>query len=97
MAQIGTIGKQSKVTIPSKIRKKYALRRGAKVEFVEINEGVLLVPLISLRELRVAAKENYDAIIKGIEKLERGSRGKKRRDLFKKSKLPALAHPLVSG
>jgi AbrB family looped-hinge helix DNA binding protein len=87
LGKIGTIGKQSKLTIPSKIRKKYALRRGSKIEFVETNEGIILVPLISLEELKIVAKEHYDSIVNRIETLEKRSKGK---NLLKKSKLPEI-------
>lgn len=93
LGRIGTIGKQSKLTIPSEIRKKYGLRYGGKVEFVEASEGITLVPLISLKELRVVAKEHYVSIVSRIEKLERRGRGKKRKDLLKKSMLPTITNP----
>ena len=92
VGRIGTIGRESKLTIPSELRKKYALRRGGKIEFVETSEGIILVPLISLRELRVAARDHYDSVMKGIETLERG---KKRSNLLKKSKLPVIVHSLA--
>jgi AbrB family looped-hinge helix DNA binding protein len=74
MGQVATVTSKSMVTIPSKIRKKYSLRQGSKVEFVEVDEGLLLVPLKSLRELRGAGKEKYDAIISAVRELEREHR-----------------------
>jgi AbrB family looped-hinge helix DNA binding protein len=62
------------VTIPSKIRKKYGLREGGKVEFVEVEEGLLLVPLKSLRELRGEGKEKSDILISAVKELEREHR-----------------------
>ncbi len=50
MRQVATVTSKSMVTIPSKIRKMYGLRQGSKVEFVEVEEGLFLVPLKSLRE-----------------------------------------------
>lgn len=58
------------VTIPSKIRKKYGLRQGGKVEFVEVEDGLLLVPLKSLRDLRGAGKEKSDSLISAVRELE---------------------------
>ena len=62
------------VTIPSKIRKKYSIRQGSKVEFVEVDGGLLLVPLKTLRELRGAGKNNSDALIRGIKELAKEHR-----------------------
>ena len=74
LGQVATITSKSMVTIPSKIRKKYSLRQGSKVEFVEVEEGLLLVPLKSLRELRGTAKEKSDLLISAVRELEREHR-----------------------
>jgi AbrB family looped-hinge helix DNA binding protein len=80
MGQIATVTSKSMVTIPSKIRKKYRLRQGSKVEFVEVEEGLLLVPLKSLRELRGIDKERSKLIIAGVKELEREHREEAARD-----------------
>jgi AbrB family looped-hinge helix DNA binding protein len=74
LGQVATITSKSMVTIPARIRKKYSLRQGSKVEFVEIEEGLLLVPLKSLRELRGAAREKSPSLISGVRELEREHR-----------------------
>jgi AbrB family looped-hinge helix DNA binding protein len=74
MGQIATVTSKSMVTIPSKIRRKYSLRQGSKVEFVEVDGGLFLVPVKTLRELRGAGKENAGALISGIKELEREHR-----------------------
>lgn len=74
MRQTATVTSKSMVTIPSKIRKKYKLNQGSKVEFVEVDGGLLLVPLKSLRELRGAGRDNADALIAGIKELEKEHR-----------------------
>ncbi len=79
MGQVATITSKSMVTIPSKIRKKYSLRQGSKVEFVEVDEGLLLVPLKSLRELRGAGKYKSDALISAVRELEREHREEAKR------------------
>lgn len=80
MGQIATVTSKSMVTIPSKIRKKYSLRQGSKVEFVEVDGGLFLVPLKTLRELRGAGKENVNALISGIKELEREHREEARHE-----------------
>jgi AbrB family looped-hinge helix DNA binding protein len=49
VGEVSTVTSKSTVTIPSRIRRKYGLRQGSKVEFVEIEEGIFLVPLKTLR------------------------------------------------
>jgi AbrB family looped-hinge helix DNA binding protein len=66
MRQTATVTSKSMVTIPSKMRKKYSLHQGSKVEFVVVDGGSLLVPLKTLRELRGAGKDNAKALIEGI-------------------------------
>jgi AbrB family looped-hinge helix DNA binding protein len=58
------------VTIPAKIMEKYGLRQGSKVEFVETEEGLLLFPVKTLKELRGAFKNHEKSIQEGIRELE---------------------------
>lgn len=69
-----TITEKGTVTIPAEIRKKYKLRKGSRVEFIETEEGVLLVPVIPLEELfgaDKAAKEKVYQIIRELEEERR--------------------------
>jgi AbrB family looped-hinge helix DNA binding protein len=79
MGQVATVTSKSMVTIPSRIRRKYSLKQGSKVEFVEIEEGLFLVPLKTLRELRGAGKERADAIVEAVKELEMEHREDARR------------------
>ncbi|MBI2183981.1 MAG: AbrB/MazE/SpoVT family DNA-binding domain-containing protein [Thaumarchaeota archaeon] len=74
MGQVATVTSKSMVTVPSKIRKKYGLRQGSKVEFVEVEEGLFLVPLKTLRELRGAAKEKSSLLVEAVRELNREHR-----------------------
>ncbi len=62
------------VSIPAKIREKYGIHQGSKLEFVESDEGVLLVPVKSLGELRGAFKPHEKLVREGIRELEREHR-----------------------
>jgi len=66
MGQVSTVTSKSMATIPSRIRRKYSLRQGSKVEFVEIEEGIFLVPLKTLRELRGAAGEDGSVMVEAV-------------------------------
>ena len=70
MGEVATVTSKSMVTIPSRIRRKYSLRQGSKVEFVEIEEGIFLVPLKTLRELRGGRKRGSKLLMEGARELE---------------------------
>ncbi len=74
MGQVATVTSKSMVSIPARIREKYGIREGSKVEFVESDEGVLLVPIKSLSELRGAFKPYEKLVREGIRELEREHR-----------------------
>jgi AbrB family looped-hinge helix DNA binding protein len=80
MGEVGTVTSKSMVTIPSRIRRKYGLHQGSKVEFVEIEEGIFLVPLKSLGELRGAAGKRSRLVLEGVKELEREHREEAARD-----------------
>jgi AbrB family looped-hinge helix DNA binding protein len=63
-----TVTEKGTVTIPVKIRKKYNLRRGSKVKFLETEQGALLVPSPTFEELRgVMKKEAAYRIVKELQ------------------------------
>ncbi len=67
-----TVTEKGTVTIPIEIRKKYNLRRGSKVKFVEMDGGALLIPAPSFEELRgVLKKEVAYKMIKELQKERR--------------------------
>jgi AbrB family looped-hinge helix DNA binding protein len=56
------------VTIPVKIRKKYKLKRGSKVKFLETENGALLIPAPSFEELRgVISKDLAHEIVRELD------------------------------
>ena len=74
MGEVATVTSKSMVTIPARIRRKYSLTQGSKVEFVEIEEGLFLVPVKSLRELRGAARERSKLMLEAVRELEKEHR-----------------------
>lgn len=74
MGQVATVTSKSMVSIPVRIREKYGIREGSKVEFVESDEGVLLVPIKSLGDLRGAFKPHEKLVREGIRELGREHR-----------------------
>jgi AbrB family looped-hinge helix DNA binding protein len=65
-----TVTEKGTVTIPAKIRRKYKLTKGSKVEFVETNEGILLVPVIPLQDLYGADKDGKETVYQMIRELQ---------------------------
>lgn len=65
-----TITEKGTVTIPSKIRKKFRLKRGSRVEFVETDEGVLIVPVVPLEDLFGADRDKKEIVYQMIKKLQ---------------------------
>jgi len=70
MSYLATISKKGLVTIPSEIRRKYGLKEGDKVYFVD-KEGVLfIVPVSSVKELYGFGQSYRDQLIACIKELE---------------------------
>jgi len=80
MGEVATVTSKSMVTIPSAIRKKYGLHQGSKVKFVEMEEGLMVVPLKSLKEMRGIDKARAAIIIEGVKELSRERREEAARD-----------------
>jgi AbrB family looped-hinge helix DNA binding protein len=65
------------VNIPAKIRKRYSIKEGTKIIFVENEDGALeLIPVPRLSELFGVDREHRDVLIAGIKELH----GERRRD-----------------
>jgi AbrB family looped-hinge helix DNA binding protein len=58
------------VTIPAEIRKKYRLRKGSRVEFIETSEGVMIVPVVPLKDLFGSDRDSKEMVYKMINELE---------------------------
>ena len=67
--EIATVTSKSMVTIPAKIRRKYGIKEGMKVEFVELEDTVLMVPLRTLKELKGAGKAHEKVLREAIREL----------------------------
>lgn len=65
-----TITEKGTVTIPAEIRKKYGLRKGSRVKFIETDEGILLVPVVPLEDLFGADKNFKETVYQMIKELQ---------------------------
>lgn len=80
MGEVATVTNKGMVKIPSKIRREHSLRPGRKVEFVEVEEGIFLVPLKTLGELRGAGLKDSKLLLEAVKELEGERREEARRD-----------------
>ena len=71
MADVSTVTSKKMVTLPARIRRKYGLSQGRKVRFVEVDGGLLLVPILSMKELDGVARDRSKAVIEGARELVR--------------------------
>lgn len=73
-----TVTSKCMITIPSKIRKKYGIREGMKVRFVELDAGVLLIPVPSLSDLFGADRGAAEKLLDAVRELEEEHRAEAR-------------------
>jgi AbrB family looped-hinge helix DNA binding protein len=65
-----TITGKGTVTIPAEIRRKYGLKKGSRVKFIETDGGILLVPIIPLEDLFGVDGEAKEAVYQMIRELQ---------------------------
>lgn len=70
MGKVATVTSKSMITIPAQIRRRFRIRAGAKMEFVEVDGAILLVPVVSLAQLRGVFKGKEGLMERAIRELE---------------------------
>ena len=86
ISETATVTSKSMVNIPAKIRKKYSIKAGTKIVFVENERGTLeLIPVPPLLDLFGAGREKREALLEGIRELEREHRREAALDRKKRS------------
>jgi len=66
-----TVTSKGTVTIPADIRWKYGIREGSKVEFIETEDGILIIPIPRFEELFGVDREHRDRILQMVHDLEK--------------------------
>lgn len=74
MADTATVTSKSMVTIPSSIRRRYKIKEGDKVQFVEVDGAVMMIPVKSLAEMHGMFRESAKSLVEGIRELNREHR-----------------------
>lgn len=80
MAETGKVTSKSMVNIPAKIRKKYGIKEGDELAFVETEGGVMLVPLLSMKELFGIDRAHRKDLLEMARELERERRKEAQRE-----------------
>jgi len=71
LSETAIVTSKSMVNIPAKIRKKFSIKEGTKILFIESGNGtLLLIPVPPLSKLFGVAREHKDILIAGIRELE---------------------------
>ena len=66
-----TITEKGTVTVPAEIRRKLGLAKGSQVDFVETDEGVLIVPVLPFEELRGIDRNRRKLVNQMIREIQR--------------------------
>lgn len=74
MAETATVTSKSMVTIPSSIRRKFGIKDGDKVQFVEVDGAVMMIPVKSLAEMHGMFRDHAKTLIEGVRELDREHR-----------------------
>jgi len=78
MVESATVTSKSMVTIPAKIRRKYGLKQGAKVVFLDSDAGIKLMPVPSISDLFGIDKKHKDVLLEAVQELEQEHRSEAR-------------------
>lgn len=69
MGHIAKVTSKNMVTIPAAIMRKYGIKEGMRVKFIETETGVLMIPIPKLEDLHGIDRQHASAIIEGIREL----------------------------
>ena len=86
LSETATVTSKSMVNIPAKVRKRYSIREGTKIVFVENPNGTLeLIPVPPLSELFGIDRKHRDALVASIRELHNERRREAAIDQKKRS------------
>jgi AbrB family looped-hinge helix DNA binding protein len=65
-----TVTEKGTVTIPVQVRRKLGLAKGSQVEFLETDEGVLVVPVVPLGKLMGIDRDKKKLVYEMIREIQ---------------------------
>ncbi|MGI0091559.1 MAG: AbrB/MazE/SpoVT family DNA-binding domain-containing protein [Nitrososphaerales archaeon] len=86
ISETAKVTSKSMVNIPAKIRKKYSIKEGTKIVFIENENGMLeLIPVPPLLELFGIDRDKKDILVASVKELENEHRREAALDVKKRS------------
>jgi AbrB family looped-hinge helix DNA binding protein len=70
LTESATVTSKSMINIPAAIRKKYGIKEGDKVVFLETDQGLMLIRVPPLKELFGSGRDHRDKLIQAVRELE---------------------------
>ena len=70
MTETATVTSKSMINIPASIRKKYGIKEGDKVVFIETDHGLLLLRVPPLDELFGSGRAHKEELVRAVRELE---------------------------
>jgi AbrB family looped-hinge helix DNA binding protein len=70
LTETATVTSKSMINIPASTRKKYGIKEGDKIIFLDTDQGPLLLRVPPLMELFGSGREHKDKLIRMIKELE---------------------------
>jgi len=70
MTETATVTSRSMVNVPASIRRKYGLKEGSKIVFVDVEGEIRLIPVPPISELFGIDKEHRAELLEGLRELE---------------------------
>lgn len=71
---IHTVTKLGTISIPIPLRRKYGITKGSKMKFIDGEDGIRLIPLVSLRGMFGIDKEKRDVVMRMLKEMLEGRR-----------------------
>lgn len=71
---IHTVTKLGTISIPIPLRRKYGITKGSKMKFIDGEDGIRLIPLVSLRGMFGIDKEKRDVVMRMLKEILEGRR-----------------------
>jgi AbrB family looped-hinge helix DNA binding protein len=69
MPHIATVTHKNMVTSPAAVRRKYDIRKGDRVQFVEVKGAIIILPVKSLSDMHGVDRKHAKALLEGIREL----------------------------
>lgn len=74
MAETATVTSKSMVTLPASIRRRHKIKEGDKVQFVEVDGTIMMIPVKSLTEMHGMFRDRGKSLVEGVRELNREHR-----------------------